>query len=121
MKVKEKVFFNRYGRAVYRLRGTVFYDFMGKPRGFLIGKTVYGTDGQHRGFLVRNVLWDRKGRIVGFMFGAKVPEVKFPLGQFPPVPYKDQPEPEPPPNIVDLECPTLVPKWSIMPLENFLV
>ncbi len=121
VKIKEKVIFNRYGKAVYRLCGTVFYDYMGNPRGFLIGKTVYDTLGQHRGFFIDNVLWDRMGRVIGFVFGAKVEDMNFPLVEFPPVPYKDLPPPEPPPNLIDLNCPARIPKWSIMPLENLLV
>ncbi|MEO0050847.1 MAG: 4-fold beta flower protein [candidate division WOR-3 bacterium] len=48
----EKVLYNRYGKAVFRVRGTVIYDYLGKPRGFVVGKTVYDILGQHRGFLV---------------------------------------------------------------------
>ncbi|MGQ9678018.1 MAG: 4-fold beta flower protein [bacterium] len=117
----EKVVFNRYGKAVYRICGTVIYDFLGKPRGFLIGKTIYDTEGRHRGFYFDNVVWDRMGRVVGFLSGAAIEGINFPQVEVPPVPYKDLPAPDPPPNAVDLECSQRVPLWSIMRLENLLV
>ncbi len=117
----EKVLYNRLGKAVYRLCGTVFYDFLGKPRGFLIGKTVYDCRGNHRGFFIENILWDRGGRVIGFVSGAKLDEFTFPEVEVPPVPYKDLPAPEPPPNLIDLDLPRRAPVWSIMRLENLLV
>lgn len=116
----EKVLYNRYGKAVFRIRNTVIYDFLGKPRGFLVGKTVYDTLGQHRGFLIDKVLWDRMGRVIGYEVGAKINGLDLPPVEVPPVPYKDLPAPVPPANAVDRECPNRVPVWSIMQLENLL-
>jgi len=117
----EKVIFNRFGKATYRLCGTVFYDFMGKPRGFLIGKTVYDLRGTHRGFFIEKVLYDRGGRVIGFVAGAVVNGLELPEVEVPPVPYKDLPAPEAPQNCVELDLPRTVPVWSIMRLENLLV
>uniref|UniRef100_A0A7V3PSU4 4-fold beta flower domain-containing protein n=1 Tax=candidate division WOR-3 bacterium TaxID=2052148 RepID=A0A7V3PSU4_UNCW3 len=117
----EKVIFNRFGKATYRLCGTVFYDFMGKPRGFLIGKTVYDLRGTHRGFFIEKVLYDRGGRVIGFVAGAVVNGLELPEVEVPPVPYKDLPAPEAPQNCVELNLPRTVPVWSIMRLENLLV
>ncbi|MEO0019255.1 MAG: 4-fold beta flower protein [candidate division WOR-3 bacterium] len=116
----EKVLYNRYGKAVFRVRGTVIYDYLGKPRGFVVGKTVYDILGQHRGFLVDKVLLDRGGRVIGYEVGAVVNGLNLPPVEVPPVAYKDLPPPEPPENAVDLECPNRIPLWSIMQLENFL-
>lgn len=119
--MNEKVLYNRYGRATFRLCGQTIYDYAGKPRGFLVGQTVYDIRGQHRGFLVELVVWDRMGRVVGFMDGAVVDGLKLPLVEVPPVPYKNLPPPEPPAGACELECPACIPQWSIMRLENLLV
>lgn len=117
----EKVIYNRFGKATYRLREVVFYDFMGKPRGFLVGKTVYDIRGTHRGFFVQNVLYDRGGRVIGYVAGARIDGLTLPEPEVPPVPYKDLPAPETPANCVDLDLPRTAPVWSIMRLENLLV
>lgn len=117
----EKVIFNRFGKATYRLCGTVFYDFTGKPRGFLVGRTVYDLRGTHRGFFIENVVYDRGGRVIGFIAGAKVDGLTLPEAEVPPVPYKDLPAPQPPSHCTDLVAPRTAPVWSIMRLENLLV
>ena len=117
----ETVLFNRYGKSAYRLCGSVFYDFMGKPRGFLSGTTVYDLRCQHRGFYIRGVIWDRMGRVVGYTEGGTSNGLQLPPVEIPPVPYKNLPPPDPLPECVEVQHPTLVPAWSMMRLENLLV
>lgn len=120
MTEKEEVLFDRLGRPVYRLCGTVLFDYQGKPRGFIVGKAVYDARGQHRGFWQKSVVWDRMGRVVGFAAEARVDGLKLPEPEIPPVPYRNLPEPEAPACATDRECPALVPAWSLMRLESLL-
>lgn len=119
--MEETAIFNKLGKSVYRLCGSVFYDYLGKPRGFLAGKTVYDLAGQHRGFYVHKILWDRMGRILGFTMNASFNGVILPSPDIPPVPFKNLPAPALPDNLRDLPIPSLLPAWSMMRLENLLV
>jgi hypothetical protein len=119
--MNETAIFNKLGKSVYRLCGTVFYDYLGKPRGFLVGKTVFDLAGQHRGFYISNILWDRMGRILGFSQEASFNGVILPTPDIPPVPFKNLPAPEQPANLRDLPKPSLLPCWSMMRIENLLV
>jgi len=118
--LSERVLFNRQGKAVYRLCENVVYDYTGKPRGFVVGKAVYDLSGQHRGFWQNHAVWDRMCRVVGYAREAKIEGLALPTIEFAPVPYKNLPAPEPPAEMVDMECPAFVPKWSMMRLESLL-
>jgi len=118
--LKELALYNRYGKAVYRLCGTVFYDYLGKPRGVVVGKAVYDLRGQHRGFWQNGVVWDRMCRVLGYAQEARLKGLSLPPVEIPPVPYKNLPPPEPPAEAVDLECPAFIPVWSMMRLDNLL-
>jgi len=117
---KEQVLFNRYGRAVYRLKGDVLYDYRGRPRGFVVGTAVYDLRVGHRGFWQNLVLSDRMRRVIGFAQGARVSGLALPPIEIPPLPYTDLPAPALPDEAVDLECPAFMPAWSMMQLENLL-
>jgi len=116
----EEALFNRQGKAVYRLCGSVLYDYVGRPRGFVVGKTVYDLSGQHRGFWQNHVVCDRMCRIIGYSREARITGLTLPPLDVPPLPYKNLPAPKPPPEAVDLKCPAFVPAWSMMPLVNLL-
>lgn len=117
---RELVLYNRWGKAVFRLRGTDVYDFKGRPRGFVVGTTVYDLRGEHRGFWKDLLITDRMRRIAGFTPGASIPGLNLPLVEFPPLVYKDFPAQAPPPGLTELEFQGFVAVWSMMQLENLL-
>ena len=117
---KEQVWFNRFGRAVFRLCGSVLYDYKGRPRGFVVGKAVYDLRVQHRGFWQQLAVWDRMNRIIGYAQGARISGLALPPPEIPPLPYSNKPAPEVPAEAVDLQCPAFIPIWSMMQLENLL-
>jgi hypothetical protein len=117
---REIVLYNKWGKAVFRLRGTVLYDFKGKPRGFTVGTTVYDIRGEHRGFWQSFVVSDRMRRVIGFTVGANIKGLALPPVEFPPLVYRDLPAPPLPSAAVELECPTFLAVWSMMQFENLL-
>jgi len=118
--LSELPLYNRYGKAVYRLCQAVLYDYHGQPRGFVVGQAIYDLRGQHRGFWRRQVVWDRMCRVVGYAHDAQLADLALPPVEIPPLPYANQPAPQVPAGVVEKDCPTCVPAWSMMRLENLL-
>ena len=118
--LKELPWYDRHGKPVYRLCGTVLYDYMGKPRGFVVGKAIYDLRAQHRGFLHNRIVWDRMCRVLGYADDARLEGLSLPPVDIPPVPYKNLPAPEPPAEAVDRACTAFIPVWSMMRLDNLL-
>jgi hypothetical protein len=117
---KEQVLYNKWGKAVYRLCGTVLYDYRGRPRGFIVGTTVYDLRAEHRGFWQNLVVSDRMRRVIGFAPGACIKGLVLPLVEIPPLAYRDLPAPALPDGATELECTAFVPIWSMMQFENLL-
>lgn len=118
---EEDIIYDRTGKSVLRVCGTLVYDFQGKPRGFVVGKTVYDLHGQHRGFYIDKLVRDRMGKILGFAEGARPNGLELPFAEIPPVAYKNLPAPPLPPDATDKECMARPSVWSVMRLENMLV
>jgi len=117
---KEQVLFNKWGKAVYRLREGVVYDYRGRPRGFIVGTTVYDLRGEHRGFWRNLLVSDRMRRVIGFAPGASMHGLVLPPVEIPPLAYRDLPAPSPPSGLTELECAPFIPVWSMMQFENLL-
>jgi hypothetical protein len=117
---RELVLYNKWGKAVFRLREKVLYDFQGRPRGFVVGTTVYGIRGEHRGFWKNLIVSDRTRRVIGYAAGASIQGLVLPQYEFPPLVYRDLPAPELPEELTELECPSFVAVWSVMQFENLL-
>jgi len=117
---KEQVLYNKWGKAVYRLREGVLYDYRGRPRGFIVVTTVYDLRGEHRGFWRNFIVSDRMRRVIGFAFGARIEGLVLPPIEIPPLSYRDLPAPELPAGAVALECPAFLSAWSMMQFENLL-
>ncbi|HTW91730.1 MAG TPA: hypothetical protein VMH22_08480 [bacterium] len=117
---REIPLYNRWGKAIFRLRGTEIYDFKGRPRGYVVGTSVYDLRGEHRGFWKDLIISDRTRRIVGFSPGASIPGLSLPLVEFPPLVYKDFPAPKPPPGLTEVDFQGFVAAWSVMQFENML-
>lgn len=119
--MEEIPIYGRYGTAHLRLCGNVFYDFQGNPKGFLVEQTIYDLRGQHRGFFIAGLVRDRMGKVVGFAEEAQTNGLQLPDVNMPPVPYKNLPAPECPAELTPKKCLPVLPAWSVMRLENFLV
>jgi hypothetical protein len=117
---REIVLYNKWGKAVFRLREPVVYDFEGRPRGFVVGTTVYDIRGAHRGFWRNLIVSDRTRRVIGFAAGASVQGLALPQYEFPPLVYRDLPPPEVPEELTELDCQPCVAVWSVMQFENLL-
>jgi len=112
--------YNKWGKAVFRLRETLVRDFRGRPRGFVVGSTVYDIRGEHRGFWHDLIVSDRMRRIIGFSPGASIAGLALPQFEFPPLVYRDAPAPELPEELTEVEYQGVVAVWSLMQLENLL-
>ena len=117
---REHVLYNKWGKAVFRVRESVLYDFKGRPRGFIVGTTVYDIRGEHRGHWQNLLVSDRMHRIIGYAHGASIKGLVLPPVEFPPLVYRDDPPPPVPEGLVELECPPFVASWSMMQFENLL-
>jgi hypothetical protein len=117
---REYVLYNKWGKAVFRLRENLVRDFRGRPRGFVVGTTVYDIRGEHRGFWHELIVSDRMRRVIGFAPGASIKGLALPLVEFPPLVYRDQPAPELPEALTEAEFQGAVAVWSMMQLENLL-
>ena len=117
---RELVLYNKWGKAVFRLREPVVYDFQGRPRGFMVGTTLYDIRGEHRGFWKNLIVSDRTRRIIGYAAGASIQGLVLPQYEFPPLVYRDLPAPELPEELTELECQPCVAVWSVMQFENLL-
>ena len=117
---RELVLYNKWGKAVYRLRETVVYDFQGRPRGFVVGTTVYDIRGEHRGFWKNLIVSDRTRRVIGYAAGASIQGLALPPYEFPPLVYRDLPAPEMPDELTELEYQPCVAVWSVMQFDNLL-
>lgn len=117
---RELVLFNRWGKAAFRLIGTVLYDYKGRARGFTVGSTVYDIRGEHRGFWQNLMVSDRMRRVIGYAHGASIKGLVLPPVEFPPLVYRDDPPPPVPAGLAELECPQFIAVWSMMQFENLL-
>ena len=117
---RELVLYNKWGRAVYRLRENVVYDFQGRPRGFMVGTTLYDIRGEHRGFWQNLIISDRTRRVIGYAAGASIQGLVLPPYEFPPLVYRDLPAPELPDELIELDYQPCVAVWSVMQFENLL-
>jgi len=117
---REVVLYNKWGKAVFRLREPVLYDFQGRPRGFVVGTTIYDVRGEHRGFWHNLIVSDRTRRVIGYAAGASIQGLVLPAYEFPPLVYRDLPPPALPEELTELEYQPCVAVWSVMQFENLL-